>query len=64
MKPIKNFNTVNASGSRERLKPGGYVVRITAVKDNAKKEYLEVLYDIAEGPAAGYYSPTSPTLTA
>lgn len=56
MRPIKNFNNVNASGSRERLKPGGYVVRITAVNDNVKKEYLEILYDIAEGPAAGYYA--------
>ena len=56
MRPIKNFDTVNASGSRERLKPGGYVVRITAVKDNEKKECLELLFDITEGPAAGYYS--------
>lgn len=56
MKPIKNFNSISASGTRERLKPGGYVVRITAVKDVTKKEYLEILFDIAEGQAAGYYA--------
>lgn len=40
----------------ERLEPGAYVCKIVQVKDEEKKEYLYVEYDIAEGPNAGYYS--------
>ena len=58
MKPIANWNniTAEAEGMRTKLQPGGYVVRITGVINDAKKEYLKVVYDIAEGPEAGRYS--------
>lgn len=42
--------------SYENLEPGAYVCKIVQVKDEEKKEYLYVEYDIAEGPNAGYYS--------
>lgn len=56
MKPIKNWNDIKPSGSFERLAPGGYCVKITGVKDDPKKEYLEILYDIISGPEAGRFS--------
>lgn len=55
MKPIKNWKDITPSGDRERLKAGGYIIKITDVKDVPKKEYLEILYDIAEGPEAGRF---------
>ena len=41
-----------------RLPAGGYVCRIISATDypNEEKPYLEILYDIAEGEHAGYYS--------
>lgn len=56
MKKISNWKDVRPSGEFERLKAGGYVIRITAATDKADKEYLELLYDIAEGPEAGRFS--------
>ena len=55
MKPIKNYNAVQASGDFERLPAGGYVIKITAAQDNDDKQYLRIVYDIAEGPEAGRY---------
>lgn len=55
MKPVKGYNNAQASGEYERLAPGGYIIKITAVKDEDDKEYLRVIYDIAEGPEAGRY---------
>ena len=55
MKPIKNYNSVQASGDFERLPAGGYVIKITAAQDNDDKQYLRIVYDIAEGPEAGRY---------
>lgn len=56
MKPIPNFDKITPPADRERLAPGGYVLKITDVEDVAKKEYLRIVYDIAEGPEAGRYS--------
>lgn len=58
MKPIANWNEIpaEAEGMRSKLQPGGYVVKITGVTNDAKKEYLKIVYDIAEGPEAGRYS--------
>ena len=55
MKPIKNYNSVQASGDFERLPAGGYVIKITAAQDNDDKQYLRIVYDIVEGPEAGRY---------
>lgn len=55
MRPIKDFDKIPASGEFERLAPGGYVLRITDVANDEKKEYLRFTYDIAEGPEAGRY---------
>ena len=55
MKPIKDWENVVASGNRESLPPGGYVIKITKVTDNPMKEYLKIIYDIAEGDQAGRY---------
>lgn len=59
MKPLgKQYKDAEASsgGDFERLPAGGYVVRITEVKDDPAKEYLSVVYDIAEGEKRGFYS--------
>lgn len=60
MKPIKDFDKVQASGEFERLPAGGYVIRITGAADVVDdhgnlKEYLRIVYDIAEGPETGRY---------
>lgn len=55
MKPIKDFDKVQASGEYEKLPAGGYVLRIQSVEDDPKKEYLRIVYDIAEGPEANRY---------
>jgi hypothetical protein len=58
MKPIANWNNIapEVEGMRSKLQPGGYVIKITGVINDAKKEYLKIVYDIAEGPEAGRYS--------
>lgn len=52
-----NWDNVQASGDGdfERLPAGPYVVRVVEATDNDAKQYVEVVYDIAEGPHAGYY---------
>lgn len=55
MKPIKGYNDAVASEDFERLPAGGYVIRIQAVEDHDDKQYLKIVYDIAEGPEAGRY---------
>jgi hypothetical protein len=60
MKPIKGYNDAKASGDFERLPAGGYVIKITAVKDLPANEYLRIIYDIAEGPEAGRYKNEGP----
>ncbi len=58
MKPIANYDNIEAQGNEEykRLVPGGYVCRITKVEDNADKNYLYIEFDIAEGEYTGYGS--------
>lgn len=57
MKPLgKQYNDTEAqTGSFERLPAGGYVATITDVTDEVKKEYLSIVYDIAEGDHKGFY---------
>ena len=52
---IANFSNVQESKQYERLAPGGYVIRITDVQDEPQKQYLTIVYDIAEGAEAGRY---------
>lgn len=60
MRALAGYNDAKASGDFERLPAGGYVIRITGVKDDTEKEYLQVVYDIAEGPEAGRYAKEDP----
>ena len=55
MKPLKGYNDATASGEFERLPAGGYVIKITGVENNEDKQYLKIVYDIAEGPERGRY---------
>lgn len=53
---IMNWESVEESTPFEKPPVGGYVVRIVGVEDVPHKEYLNVVYDIAEGPYSGFYS--------
>lgn len=50
-----DWNKVEEAKDFERVKPGGYICGITAVKDVPEKEYLLIEYDIASGDFKGYY---------
>ena len=50
MKPVKGYNEAVASGSYTRLPAGGYIIKITSVTDQDDKQYLKIIFDIAEGP--------------
>ena len=50
MKPVKGYNDAVASGAYTRLPAGGYIINITSVTDQDDKQYLKVVFDIAEGP--------------
>lgn len=53
-----NWGDVTASGDEdfERLEPGPYVAKVVTMTDKPEKEYVELVYDIAEGPRASFYS--------
>lgn len=53
-----NWGSVEAStdGDYQRLEPGAYVCAITEMRDEPGKEYVEMLFDVAEGPRKGYFS--------
>ena len=53
---VKNWTLIEESTPGQMLEPGGYVVRITDVNDVPEKEYLWIVYDVAEGPCAGMYA--------
>lgn len=52
----KNWSEIEESTIGDKLPAGGYVVRIIDVEDVADREYLWIVYDIAEGEYAGHYS--------
>ena len=57
MKPINNWNEVQASTDDfKKLPPGGYICAILDAEDVPEKEYLKIVYDIAAGEYADYYS--------
>lgn len=43
-------------GEFKKLPAGPYVCRIVEMKDKEDKEYVECIYDIAEGKYVGFYS--------
>lgn len=53
-----NWNNVTATndGGFTPLPAGPYVARLTELNDNESREYVEAVYDIAEGEHAGFYS--------
>lgn len=55
MKKIENFEEIKASGDFDPLKPGGYICTVMNAKDESDKEYLKILFDVAEGEFADYY---------
>ena len=62
MRPLRGYNDAKPSGDFERLPAGGYIIKITGVKDEAAddKQYLKIIYDIAEGPERGRYKNEEP----
>lgn len=52
-----NWDAVQASsdGDFQPLPAGGYVAKIVDMVDVEEREYVELVYDIAEGEHAGYY---------
>ena len=46
----------SADGGFEQIPAGGYVAKIVDMVDTPQKEYVELIFDIAEGDKAGYYS--------
>ena len=50
-----DLTNVQESGDYSRPAPGAYICTITAIEDISAKEYLKVIYDIAEGDYKGYY---------
>ena len=48
--------TASSDGDFEKLPAGPYVAVITEATDNENKQYVEIVYDIAEGEHKGYYS--------
>lgn len=57
---MRNINwtevTASTDGGFAKLPAGPYVATIVDMIDNASREYVELVYDIAEGEHKGYYS--------
>lgn len=53
---IMNWDLIEENKPSTMLEPGGYVCRITAVQDVPEREYVWIIYDVAEGPQAGIYA--------
>lgn len=51
-----NMTNVDAATGGNRPGAGGYVIQIRRVEDRKDKAYIEVEYDITEGPFKGYYA--------
>lgn len=54
-----NWTEVEAATGSTRLDPGAYVIEIVNTVDNEKDEYIEIVFDIAEGEKAGLYKDMS-----
>jgi hypothetical protein len=49
-----NWDTVEENVDFPKPKPGGYIARIIRVEDNEDREYLQIEWDFAQKPLAGY----------
>lgn len=52
---IMDWESVEESTPFEKLPAGGYVVRILDAEDHPRDQYVDVVFDIAEGPKKGFY---------
>lgn len=50
-----DWSSVQEATEGRRLVPGGYVCGIVKAEDVPDKEYLRILFDIAEGPDKNYF---------
>lgn len=55
MEPVKNYSITQEPGEYSKLPAGGYVIKITKVEDVPDKQYLRIIFDIAEGPERGRF---------
>ena len=59
MKPIPNFDKVQAPGNIENLPAGGYICEIRKCKEKANKNsngtHLEIAFDVCEGDYRGFF---------
>ena len=55
MKAIQNWDNIQESGSFQRLKPGGYLIKILNVQDFPEKQYLKISFDISDGAEKGFF---------
>ena len=55
MKKI-NWNNVEEATEQKRIGPGGYVCEIVSVEDHPDDEYLQIDFDVAEGPFRNYFT--------
>ena len=55
MEPVKNYSDAQEPGEYTKLPAGGYIIKITDVKDVKDKQYLRIVFDIAEGPERGRF---------
>ena len=53
---IMNWEFIDESNDKGRLPADGYVIVITEANDNPNREYIELVYDIAEGPWKAHYA--------
>ena len=51
-----NWEFIDESNDKGRLPADGYVIVINEANDNPSREYVELVYDIAEGPWKAHYS--------
>lgn len=56
MKKMSWTGVQASNGGSSKLPNGGYVLMVTGVKDVPDKEYIELTWDIADGPYKGHYS--------
>lgn len=53
---LGNWMLVEEAGSFQKLPVGAYVCKIVGVEDHPREEYLDIVYDIAEGSHKGHYA--------
>lgn len=56
MRTNTNWEFVDAAGSFPKVPAGGYVLKIVGVEDHPRDEYLDIIYDVAEGDYKNTFS--------